>query len=111
METSSQPRQACLIQPYGGALVDLLVSGGALFPIPITLLVDRRALASIGDRVALRDARNNLMAVMEIAEVFSWDPQTEAGLALGTTDLRHPLVSEMSRWGEVCISGPLKVVG
>src|SRR6266542_4941308 len=27
METSSQPRQACLIQPYGGALVDLLVAG------------------------------------------------------------------------------------
>jgi sulfate adenylyltransferase len=29
---------------------------------------------------------------------------------LGTTDPRHPLVSEMSRWGKVCISGQLRVL-
>jgi sulfate adenylyltransferase len=34
----------------------------------------------------------------------------EARLVLGTTDPRHPLVSEMSRWGKVYVSGGLKVI-
>lgn len=29
---------------------------------------------------------------------------------LGTTDPRHPLVSEMVKWGNVCVSGELKVI-
>ena len=32
------------------------------------------------------------------------------GLVLGTTDHRHPLVSEMERWGDLCISGQLRVI-
>ena len=32
------------------------------------------------------------------------------GLAYGTTDPRHPLVAEMENWGELCISGEIKVV-
>jgi sulfate adenylyltransferase len=34
----------------------------------------------------------------------------EAALAYGSTDTKHPMVSEMVRWGKVCISGELKVL-
>ncbi len=43
-------------------------------------------------------------------EVFTWDPAREQRLVLGSTDSRHPLVSEMERWGDLCISGELKVI-
>ncbi|MBK9711145.1 MAG: bifunctional sulfate adenylyltransferase/adenylylsulfate kinase [Kouleothrix sp.] len=95
---------------YERVVHQMRLTNGALFPIPITLPVSRQTLAQIGDQVALRDSRNNLVAVMRVDEVFSWDAQTEAAMVLGSTDMRHPLVSEMSRWGEACISGPLQVI-
>jgi sulfate adenylyltransferase len=47
---------------------------------------------------------------MQIEEVYHWDELREPRLALGTTDPRHPLVSEMNTWGNVYISGELKVI-
>jgi sulfate adenylyltransferase len=95
---------------YQSVLHTMRLSNGTLFPIPITLTVGKAALSTGASRLALRDARNNLLAVMDLEEVFGWDPKTEAALTLGTTDARHPLVSEMIRWGELCVSGALKVI-
>lgn len=95
---------------YQRVLTEMRLADGTLFPIPITLTINKEDLPTRAEWVALRDARNYLIAVMRIDEVFTWDPQREARLVLGTTDHRHPLVSEMERWGDLCISGELKVV-
>ncbi len=95
---------------YERVLHELRLADGTLFPLPITLPVAREALAGVGDLIALRDARNNVMAIMELAEVYPWDATNEARLALGTTDSRHPLVAEMAHWGQVSISGKLTVL-
>jgi sulfate adenylyltransferase len=58
----------------------------------------------------LRSANNDVIAIMTLDEVYHWDADTEAALAYGSTDPRHPMVSEMERWGKVCISGPIKVI-
>ncbi|KPV47929.1 adenylyltransferase, partial [Kouleothrix aurantiaca] len=89
---------------YERVLGEMRLADGTLFPLPITLTAKRDAIPSGTRRLALRDARNNLLAVMDLDEVFAWDPKTEAAQALGTTDARHPLVSEMIRWGDVCVS-------
>ncbi len=47
---------------------------------------------------------------MTLNEVYHWDADTEATLAYGSTDSKHPMVSEMGSWNKVCISGPMKVV-
>jgi sulfate adenylyltransferase len=95
---------------YERVLHEMRLADGTLFPLPITLPVDKAALANINGSLALRDARNNLMAIMDVEEVYEWDPTQEAQLALGTTDSRHPLVSEMITWGNRYISGALKVL-
>lgn len=95
---------------YERVLHEMRLADGTLFPLPITLTVDGKLLAGMGDRIALRDARNDLIAVMDVAETFTWDPEIEARLALGTNDPRHPLVSEMISWGDTCVSGALHVV-
>jgi len=95
---------------YEHVIHEMRLSNGVLFPIPITLTTDSKGLPDIGESVALRDSRNILIAVMEIADVFPWDPITESTHVLHTTDPRHPLVSEMSTWGKVCVSGPLHVI-
>jgi sulfate adenylyltransferase len=95
---------------YERVLTEMRLSSGILFPIPVTLKVDEDALPKWGEQITLRDERNNALAVMQIEEVYRWDPQREARLVLGTTDSRHPLVSEMVNWGSVCVSGALKVI-
>jgi len=94
---------------YEHVMDEMRLANGMLFPIPITLTVKKEELPKGAEQVVLRNVRNNAFAIMDIEETFSWDPQVEARKVLGTTDPRHPLVSEMIRWGDVCISGKLQV--
>ncbi len=95
---------------YERVLTEMRLVNGMLFPIPVTLPVDENALPSYAEAITLSDARNNTLAIMQIDEVYHYDPMREARLTLGTTDPRHPLVSEMVRWGKVYVSGKLKVL-
>ena len=95
---------------YNGVLKDMRLADGTLFPMPITLTIQKEALPSRGEWITLRDSRNYIIAVMRIEDVFRWDPIEEATQVLGTTDYRHPLVSEMEQWGDLCISGELRVI-
>jgi sulfate adenylyltransferase len=95
---------------YDRVLKEMRLADGTLWPLPITLTVDPKELPTVGEDLALRNANFDLIAVMTLNEVYHWDADTEASLAYGTTDSKHPMVSEMGRWGRVCISGPLKVV-
>jgi len=95
---------------YERVLREMRLTDGTLFPLPITLTANPTELPMVGEEIALRNANNDLIAVLEIDEVFHWDHETEARLAYGTTDARHPMISEMVNWGKVCISGPMKVI-
>jgi len=95
---------------YERVLTEMRLDNGVLFPIPIALPVDESSLPSWGEQITLSDARNNTVAVMQIEEIYHWDPQREARLVLGSTDSKHPLISEMVRWGNVYVSGELKVI-
>ncbi len=95
---------------YQRVLTEMRLSNGVLFPIPITLTINKEDLPTRAEWITLRDVRNDIIAVMRLEEVFRWDPQREARLVLGTTDPRHPLVAEMERWHDLCISGELKML-
>ncbi len=95
---------------YERVLREMRLADGTLFPLPITLTADPKELPTVGEELALRNANFELIAVMRLDEIYHWDPETEAALAYGSTDSKHPMVSEMARWGKVCISGPMKVV-
>jgi len=91
-------------------LVEMRLANGYLFPIPITLPVDPDADIRLDQQIALRDARNELLAVMTVEEVYEWDRDEVARRVFGALDLRHPLVAEMHRWGKLNISGRLQVL-
>ncbi|OGO12124.1 MAG: adenylyltransferase [Chloroflexi bacterium RBG_16_47_49] len=95
---------------YEHVITEMRLQNGVLFPIPITLPIDPEQLPVHADRIVLCDARNNNIAVMQIEEAFSWDPNLEASLVLGTNDSQHPLASEMTQWGKVYLSGDIKVL-
>lgn len=95
---------------YERVLHEMRMDGGTLWPLPITLTANPTELPRVGDEIVLRNALNEPLAIMRLEEVFSWSPEKEALLAYGTNDARHPMVSEMVKWGKVCISGELKVI-
>lgn len=95
---------------YLSVLRSMRLADGTLFPIPITLPVVHGPNISEGTEIALADEHNDLLGIIRIEEIYEWDRDEEAKLAYGTTDPRHPLVAEMQAWGEVCISGELRVV-
>jgi sulfate adenylyltransferase len=91
-------------------LDEMRLIDGRVFPIPITLPVDSLAGMSLDQDVALRNAKNELLAIMTIETIYEWDIHEVAQRVLGTHDLRHPMVAEMHRWGRFNISGPLRVL-
>jgi sulfate adenylyltransferase len=95
---------------YQRVLTEMRLLNGTLFPIPITLTINKQDLPTREEWITLRDTRNYMIAVMRIEDVFRWDPNREARLVLGSTDPRHPLASEMISWRDLCISGELKVL-
>src|SRR4026208_912345 len=95
---------------YDRVLKEMRLADGTLWPLPITLTADPKELPPVGEDVVLRNSNNDVIAIMNLDEVYHWDLATEAALAYGSNDPRHPMVSEMERWGKVCISGAIKVV-
>ena len=95
---------------YERVLHDMRMDGGVLWPLPITLTANPDDLPQVGRELVLRNALNEPLAIMTLEEIFSWNLEKDARLAYGSTDARHPMVSEMGRWGKVCISGQMKVI-
>lgn len=89
---------------------EMRLADGTVFPIPVTLSVDDLSNIAVGSSIALRDSRNDLLAVLDVTEIYEWDRDRTAQDVFGTTDLRHPLVSEMHRWGKYNLSGELRVL-
>lgn len=95
---------------YLSVLHEMRLTNGALFPIPITLTTGSAEGLEPGKQVVLRSPTNEMLAIMLLEEIFEWNLKAECMLVLGTTDSRHPLVSEMHQWGRYCLSGPLTVL-
>jgi len=91
-------------------LQEMRLVNGHVSPIPVTLPLEAGSDVHLDDEVALRDSRNELLAVMTVEEIYECDLQRVAKCVLGTTDLRHPFVAEMDRSGRFNISGKLRVI-
>jgi sulfate adenylyltransferase len=90
---------------------EMRLASGHIFPIPLPLPIDpTEAPVHLDQDIALRDSRNNLLAIMIVEEIYSWDREDVARNIFGTLDPRHPLVAELHRWGRMNISGPLRVI-
>lgn len=86
------------------------LTDGRLFPMPITLPIDPTDDIRLGMDIALRDSKNNLLAIQSVEEMYEWDLEEMSVKAFGKFDTRHPLVAEMHRWGRLNIAGRLEVL-
>jgi sulfate adenylyltransferase len=97
-------------EDYQRVLDEMRLASGEVFPIPVTLPVEADPAIRLGRDVALRNAKNELLAVMTIEEIYEWVLAEAAEKVFGTRDVRHPLVAEMHRWGKLNIGGRVQVL-
>lgn len=95
---------------YQSVLDTMRLSDGTLFPMPITLPIEPRDDIKQGMEIALRDSKNNILAIQTVEDMYEWDLQETALKVFGKFDTRHPIIAEMHGWGKVNIAGRLEVL-
>lgn len=95
---------------YESVLERMRLADGTVWPVPVTLPVDDGVTLHDGAQYALRTPKNEVMAVLDLTEVYECDVAREARHVFGRYDLRHPVIAEMSGWGRRYVSGRLRVL-
>ncbi len=95
---------------YNSVLETMRLQSGHIFPIPLTLPITANSPVRLDQDIALRNAKNELLAIMTVEEIYPWDRAALAEQVFRTHDLRHPLIAELHRWGPLNISGTLRVL-
>jgi sulfate adenylyltransferase len=98
---------------WRGSCVDMKMTGGLFWPIPITLPVDKADADGIGsgEEVALADAETGeILAIMQVRERYSIDKAIEAEHVYRTLDPKHPGVAKVLGQGDVNLAGPVRVL-
>ncbi len=93
---------------WRSSCVDMKLTDGVFWPIPITLPVDADLAAGIRvqDEVALIEGETGeILAVMQIHEKYRIDKAVEAQQVYRTTDAKHPGVAKVLRQGDVNLAG------
>ncbi|MFZ0565060.1 MAG: bifunctional sulfate adenylyltransferase/adenylylsulfate kinase [Chlamydiales bacterium] len=80
---------------YETVVSKMCLADGTLWPIPITLDVDREAACRIkpGDKVQLQNEQGVPLAIIHVSDMWTPDKSKEALHVYGTTDHAHPGVS------------------
>jgi sulfate adenylyltransferase len=94
---------------YESVLAEMRLRDGTVFPIPLAVPVFGGALHHPGE-VALTDEGANVLALLEIDDVYRHDSMREMRAVLGATDTAHPLVAESVRWPTHYIAGRPRVL-
>jgi sulfate adenylyltransferase len=97
---------------YENVVVNMRLASGLPWTIPITLAVssDEAEALQIGSEVALVDKFENVLAVMDLEEIYKYDREREARLVYRTTEESHPGVRNLMHRGDVHLGGKIKVL-
>ena len=84
-------------ESYEQVLESQRLPGGELWPIPVTLDVDRALGERIepGSRLALCDQEGLILAVLDVSATWEAEKRAEAQRVYGTTSSRHPGVRRL----------------
>ena len=88
------------------------LANGIPWTIPVTLAVTPATANSLksAEAVALADSEDRVVAILELEEIFAYDPDKEAEAVLKTTSEVHPGVVYLRSVGDYCIAGPVHLL-
>ncbi len=103
---------------YENVLNNMRLTNGLVWPIPITLAVNREDAQQlkIGEDIALVDnelrttnSELRILAILHLEEIYSYDKEKEAEKVYKTKDTKHPGVSALYSQGDVLLGGKISV--
>jgi sulfate adenylyltransferase len=100
-------------EDWRGSCIDMRLTGGLFWPIPITLPVGAELAGGIRlhEEVALIEReRGEILGLMQVREKYRIDKAIEAGHVYRTTDEKHPGVAKVMAQGEINLAGPVRVL-
>jgi sulfate adenylyltransferase len=91
---------------------NMRLANGTVWPIPVVLSPPDDVAASIKERekIALKDDRGNLLAIMTVRQKFPHDKKLEIPNVYRTEDEAHPGVAIVRKQGNTCLAGEVDVV-
>ena len=98
---------------WRSSCLDMKLTNGVFWPIPITLSIDKDLADSIQveEEVSLVDAETGeILAVMEVRDKYSIDKKLEAEHVYRTADPKHPGVAKVLQQGDANLAGPVSVL-
>jgi sulfate adenylyltransferase len=98
---------------WRGSCVDMALSNGVFWPIPITLSADKDIADTIreGEEAALVDGDSGeVLGVIAVSEKYAIDRALECAQVYRTTDAAHPGVAKVMVQGAVNIGGRVVVL-
>ncbi len=93
-------------EDYERVVDEMRLANGLVWALPVCLAV---AAAPTGDRVALGDEGGNLLAVLDVDEVYEYDRAREAERCFRTTDEAHPGVARLFAQHPLYLAGRVTV--
>jgi hypothetical protein len=88
---------------YERVVEEMRLENGLPWALPVTLSVPEKPS---GGRLALEGHEGDLLAVIDVADVFEADRTNEATKVFRTTDDAHPGVAQVYAEGNVLVGGP-----
>ena len=97
---------------YQSVLADQRLANGLVWTLPVTLAVTEEQARRVAgaEGVALTDGQGQVVAVLQLQEVFRYDREEEARSVLLTNSARHPGVGYLASVGDHCLAGPLRLL-
>lgn len=88
------------------------LANGLVWSIPITLSAteEERAKLAIGQDVALKTRADQVVAILHLAEIYSYDKHREAEAVYGTAEDKHPGVQVLYSQGDFLLGGQVTVL-
>ncbi len=88
------------------------LANGLVWSVPITLsaTAEERAKLNVGDEVALKTRSGQVVAVLQLEEIYTYDKQAEAEAVYRTAEEKHPGVQVLYSQGEYLLGGKVTVV-
>jgi len=97
---------------YEVVVREMRLKSGLLWTLPITLAVDKDEATRLreGHEVALLGSDGELLGLLSVEEIFSYNKQEEANLVYCTEETRHPGVQYLYQRGELLVAGPVSLI-
>ena len=95
---------------YYSVINNFRLENGIVWPIPVNLMISNEQATSInaGDQISLT-FEDQVIAIMEVTDIFIPDKKEEAVNVYKTVEESHPGVSVIYKSGDVYLGGPIKL--